>query len=87
MYLKRKLTALPLVLVLILSSCFNTQANQPTVVKIKSISPTNPCVGDDIVFEGYAKDEDGQVVSYECHSSIDGVIGKTASFKTSSLSE
>lgn len=87
MNLKEKLMLLPLVLVLILSSCSNTQVNRPPVVKIDSISPTNPCIGDDIVFKGHAKDEDGQIVSYEWHSSIDGVIGKTASFKTNSLSE
>jgi hypothetical protein len=89
MNLKGKLGLIPLLLlpVLIVSSCFNGPANQPPVVNIDSISPQNPSVGEEIVFEGQATDEDGQIVSVLWRSSMDDIIGKTASFKTSSLSE
>jgi len=84
---KLGLSTLSLLLLLAVSSCFKGPTNQPPLVQIDSISPQNPLVGEEIAFEGHAKDEDGQIASYEWRSSVDGVIGKTASFKTSFLSE
>lgn len=72
------------------------QANEEaTIVAPENIRPTayidsitpNPIVeGENITFTGYGTDIDGSIVAYQWRSSIDGVIGNTATFKTSTLS-
>ncbi|MBX5328720.1 MAG: kelch repeat-containing protein [Candidatus Bathyarchaeota archaeon] len=73
------------------------QANEEaTIITPENIRPTayidsitpNPIVeGENITFTGHGTDSDGSIVAYEWRSSIDGVIGNTATFKTSTLSK
>jgi serine/threonine protein kinase len=53
---------------------------------IHDILPNPAEEGQDVEFEGYATDADGGIATYEWRSSIDGKIGETATFTTSSLS-
>lgn|GEM_PF-2466872 len=72
------------------------QANEEaTIVAPENLRPTayidsitpNPIVeGENITFTGHGTDTDGSIVAYQWRSSIDGVIGNTATFKTSTLS-
>jgi PKD repeat protein len=62
------------------------QENLPPTAVIDSISPNPALVGYHVMFEGYGEDLDGDVVAYQWTSSIDGPIGSTSSFSTSSLS-
>lgn len=54
---------------------------------IDSITPNPIVTGENITFTGHGTDSDGSIVAYEWRSSIDGVIGNTATFKTSTLSK
>lgn len=61
--------------------------NQPPIAEISSISPPQPYVGEEVLLSGKGKDPDGQVTVYEWRSSIDGLLGESASIAISSLSE
>ena len=90
MRMKRKIMVPALVLALVLtliSFACGGSANEPPVAKIDSISPANPRVGQEVLFEGDGVDQDGEVVSFQWGSSIDGKLGESASISTSSLSE
>jgi len=60
--------------------------NQPPVAEISSISPSQAYVGEEVLLVGQGKDKDGQMVAYEWRSSIDGLLGESASIVTSALS-
>lgn len=61
--------------------------NTPPTAYIDSITPNPIVTGENITFTGHGTDSDGSIVAYEWRSSIDGVIGNTATFKTSTLSK
>ncbi len=61
--------------------------NQLPVAEISSISPSQAYIGEEVTLTGRGKDQDGQVVGYEWRSSIDGLLGESASVVISSLSE
>ena len=60
--------------------------NTPPTAYIDSITPNPIIEGENITFTGHGTDTDGSIVAYQWRSSIDGVIGNTATFKTSTLS-
>jgi len=61
-------------------------ANKPPVAHIDSINPSYPQTGQAIIFVGHGNDSDGNIVSYEWRSSIDGVIGNTSTLSINALS-
>ena len=61
-------------------------SNQSPVAAIDSITPNPAELGNEVAFTGHGSDTDGTVSSYKWESSIDGIIGTTASFSTSALS-
>jgi len=60
--------------------------NQPPTAYIDSIVPDEAAQGEAVTFTGHGTDTDGTLVAYRWTSSIDGEIGTSASFTTSSLS-
>ena len=60
--------------------------NQPPAAYIDSISPADASVGEAVSFQGHGTDADGDVVAYRWRSDVDGDLGTTANFETSSLS-
>ena len=62
------------------------EANQPPTAYIDSIVPDGAAKGETVTFTGHGTDTDGTVVAYRWASDIDGEIGTSASFITSSLS-
>ncbi len=62
------------------------QVNSPPTAVIDSISPNPATAGQGIAFSGSGMDPDGTIVEYEWTSSINGKIGSTASFSSSTLS-
>jgi PKD repeat protein len=61
------------------------ESNQPPVAVIDSISPQSAQTGQQVTFTGHGTD-DGTITAYQWVSSIDGLLGTTATVKTSSLS-
>lgn len=53
---------------------------------IDSITPNPIEEGENVTFTGHGTDPDGSIAAYQWRSSIDGVVGNTATFKTSTLS-
>lgn len=60
--------------------------NQPPTAVIDSIAPNPAQQGQAVLFQGHGVDADGAIVAYKWLSTIDGVIGTTASFSTTTLS-
>ena len=60
--------------------------NQAPTAYIDSVVPGEAAHGEAVAFTGHGTDSDGTVVAYRWTSSIDGEIGTSASFTTSSLS-
>jgi uncharacterized Zn-binding protein involved in type VI secretion len=60
--------------------------NEPPVAYIDSISATTVTEGQTVTFTGHGTDEGGTVVAHSWRSDIDGIIGTSATFSTSSLS-
>lgn len=75
--------------VLLLAGCTVTSpaSNQPPEAYIDSVSPEVAAEGETIAFAGQGSDEDGQIAGYEWRSDLDGLLSKSASFQTSSMSE
>ena len=61
--------------------------NEPPVAYIDSISATTVIEGQTVTFTGHGTDVGGTVVAYSWRSDIDGIIGTSATFSTSSLSK
>ena len=61
-------------------------SNAPPTAQITSISPNPAAQGAGVTFTGLGNDQDGQIVSYNWRSSIDGQLSTQASFSSSSLS-
>ncbi len=61
--------------------------NIPPVAHIGSVSPSPAPLERPVFFQGSGQDQDGSVMGYQWKSSMDGLIGASASFSTSSLSE
>lgn len=77
-------TFLSLVLaVVVLAGC---RGNQAPAAYIDSIVPPEATQGETVTFTGHGTDADGSVVAYRWTSNLDGEIGTSASFNTSSLS-
>jgi hypothetical protein len=76
---------LPVLLVMatVIAGC---ALNQPPTAYIDSIVPDEAAQGEAVAFTGHGTDTDGTVVGYRWTSSIDGEIGTSVSFTTSSLS-
>jgi hypothetical protein len=76
---------LPLLLIMatVIAGC---ALNQSPTAYIDSIVPDEATHGEAVAFTGHGTDSDGTVVGYRWTSSIDGEIGTSASFTTSSLS-
>jgi len=62
-------------------------SNEPPTAYIDSISATEVYIGDVVAFVGHGADIDGEIVTYNWRSSLDGQLSDMASFSTSSLSE
>jgi hypothetical protein len=77
------LLSLLLIMAIAIAGCAGNKA--PTAY-IDSIVPPEPTQGAGVTFTGHGTDSDGTVVAYRWTSSIDGEIGTSASFTTSSLS-
>lgn len=77
------LLSLLLIMAIAIGGCAGNKA--PTAY-IDSIVPPEPTHGEGVTFTGHGTDSDGTVVAYRWTSSIDGEIGTSASFTTSSLS-
>lgn len=60
--------------------------NEPPVAYIDSISATTVTEGQTVTFTGHGTDVGGTIVAYSWRSDIDGIIGTSATFSTSSLS-
>ena len=60
--------------------------NIPPVAYIDSIIPSQAVEDQLVSFQGHGTDKDGTVVAYRWSSSLDGDLGTTATFETSSLS-
>ena len=75
--------------VLLLAGCsvISPPSNQPPKAYIDSVSPEVVAEGETIAFAGQGSDEDGEIVGYEWRSDLDGLLSKSASFQTSSLTE
>lgn len=56
------------------------------VAYIDSISPATAFTGNPVNFTGHGTDSDGDIIGYEWHSDIDGMLSTVASFTTTSLS-
>ncbi len=84
--MKRILIALLLAALLPGCSSIMQQPDQPPIAYIDSITPAQSHEGDTVSFSGHGADVDGQVVAYSWRSDIDGQLGISASFQTSSLS-
>ena len=61
-------------------------ANSAPTAYIDSITPSLATAGEAVTFNGHGTDTDGTVVAYSWTSSMDGSIGTTAFFSTTSLS-
>lgn len=61
-------------------------ANTAPTASITSITPNPALLGQTVSFAGTGTDTDGTISAYEWKSSINGTIGSTSSFTTSSLS-
>ena len=77
------LLSLLLIMAMAIAGCGGNQA--PTAY-IDSIVPSEATQGEAVTFTGHGTDSDGTVVAYRWASSIDGELGTSASFTTSSLS-
>jgi hypothetical protein len=62
-------------------------SNQPPTAYIDLVSPANATLGETVTFIGHGVDPDGSIAAYNWQSSLDGDLGTSASFKTSSLSQ
>lgn len=62
------------------------ETNQQPVAVIDSISPPSCETGQQVTFVGHGTD-DGSITAYQWISNIDGLLGSTATLKTSALSE
>ncbi|MBL7209314.1 MAG: hypothetical protein ISS52_04380 [Dehalococcoidia bacterium] len=60
--------------------------NQAPAAYIDAISPADASLGEAVSFQGHGTDADGDVVAYRWRSDVDGDLGTTATFETSSLS-
>jgi len=85
----KKLLFLVLVVLMTAAGCITIapagESQLPTAY-IDSISPTEASLGETIVFNGHGTDRDGGIVAYRWRSDIDGELGVTETFETSSLS-
>ncbi len=85
----KKLLFLVLVVLMTAAGCITIapegESQLPTAY-IDSISPTEASLGETIVFNGHGTDRDGDIVAYRWRSDIDGELGVTETFETSSLS-
>ena len=61
-------------------------ANSPPSAYIDSIMPNPAESAQPITFTGHGTDGDGSIAAHQWESSVDGVIGNSASFSTTSLS-
>jgi PKD repeat protein len=59
--------------------------NDPPVANIVSISPNPAKHGEEITFTGEGTDTDGTIAIYSWESTMDGILGSTAIFKSSDL--
>ncbi len=89
--MKRKLTDKRIAALLFLSLIMATviagcALNQAPTAYIDSIVPDEVAQGEAVAFTGHGIDTDGTLVAYRWTSSVDGEIGTSASFTTSSLS-
>ena len=75
-----------LVMSLLVPVACGKAANSAPTAYIDSITPGTATPGQAVTFNGHGTDSDGTVVAYSWNSSIDGAIGTTAYFTTSSLS-
>jgi len=64
---------------------FSTRNIRP-VSSILTIDPDLVLEGENIEFQGYAEDEDGEIVEYNWRSDIDGNLSNKSSFESSTLS-
>ena len=60
--------------------------NKAPTAAIDSITPNPANSGQTVTFTGHGTDADGNITAYEWSSSIDGVIGNTATFSIATLS-
>jgi hypothetical protein len=74
------------VLLIMATAIAGCALNQAPTAYIDSIAPDEAAQGEAVAFTGHGTDSDGTVVGYRWISSIDGEIGTSASFTTSSLS-
>jgi len=85
----KKLLFLVLVVLMTAAGCITIapagESQLPTAY-IDSISPTEASLGETVSFAGHGTDPDGTVVAYRWRSDIDGDLGVTETFETSSLS-
>jgi len=72
-----------LIMAIVIAGCV---LNQSPTAYIDSVVPGETTHGEAVAFTGHGTDSDGTVVAYRWTSSIDGEIGTSASFTTSSLS-
>ena len=77
--------AMLLLLVLVTVAC-GGGGNKLPAAYLDSISPEGAVKGEAVTFTGHGTDADGGVTGWEWTSSIDGVVGTTASFTTTALS-
>jgi hypothetical protein len=61
--------------------------NLPPIALIDSISPNPAASGQAVTFTGHGTDQDGSIAEYKWTSTLDGVIGSSASFSSSELSQ
>jgi hypothetical protein len=59
--------------------------NMAPTAYIDSVSPNPATVGEEVAFVGHGSDSDGSIVAYKWRSSLNGTIGTSASFTTSTL--
>lgn len=60
--------------------------NKIPLAIIESIFPNPVTMGNDITFNGFGEDEDGEIIAYQWSSDIDGDLSSFQTFSTSSLS-
>ena len=85
----KKLLFLVLVVLMTAAGCITIapagESQLPTAY-IDSIAPSEASPGETVSFAGHGTDPDGTVVAYRWQSDIDGELGVTETFETSSLS-
>ena len=83
---RRSVLSLFLLMLFLLLTVEETEANEAPVASIDSITPNPAHEGAQVNFTGSGTDSDGDIIGYQWRSTLDGNLSSNVSFSNSSLS-